>query len=537
MKKRLVTLLLAMAMVLSLCACGGNNNTNNDLSTPDGGNAGIDDSSQAELYASDGQVMTVGGEVVFGMTFDADFFSPFYQGHAVNYVWPVMEPLAYYHSVDQSWSPCLATDWERDSDTSLLIYLTDKATWSDGTPFTAADVIATWDARFEHGTDSVIGSPTNYEAVDEHTVRIEWAQPSLQFEVWALCQHIYQAQAIADHDTDWLNTNLLGTGPYTLVSFVPDQELIFEKREDYWGEPVALDKITTRYIKDPVAQLAAFINGEIDSMTVRDGTTATQLEQEGHEGIINDSMGTNYYALIIAKDPDAPLTNEAVRRAIYMHGVDWDAYAMIVGGSLGFHTDMLGIPGMSYYRDTLEQTEYDPELCKQELAEAGYPDGFSCNIYASSSTTTMATVLQESLKQLEITAEIVMLDDSLSFGKILASDEYMSGILFGNFTHNVYPQMDRFIKHLGPDATFGAAGECSPERRAAWDKAFAASTTEEEDQYLYEYVDAYVHKEAAIWPTHNTSILNFYQSWYHQSAYANTIASGVDPHEIWASPK
>ena len=129
------------------------------------------------------------------------------------------------------------------------------------------------------------------------------------------------------------------------------------------------------------------------------------------------------------------------------------------------------------------------------------------------------------------------MDDSMSFGKILASDEYMSGIMFGNFTSSAYPQMDRFIKHMSPDATFGAAAECSDERRNAWNNAFAAVTAEEEDKWLYEYVDCYVHKEAAIWPTYNTKIINFYQSWYHQSPFSLTVSSGVDPHEIWVSPK
>lgn len=523
-----------MCIFALLTACGGpTSSSSSSVSAIASSAVG----NEAEMHAGDGQVMTVGGEAVFGSVFNADFFNPFYQGSAANYIWPAMEPLAYFRAYDQSWKPCLATDWERDSDTSLLIHLEDKATWSDGTPFTSADVIATWDARFTHGTEAVIGSPTGYEALDDHTVRIEWEQPSLQFEIWALGQHVYQAKAIAEHDTDWLNTNLVGTGPYVLTSFVPDQELKFEKREDYWGDPVALDKITTKYIKDPVAQLAAYINGEIDSLTVRDDKTAMQLQQAGYEGIENQTMGTNYYALIIAKDPDAPLTNEAVRRAIYLHGVDWDAFATIMGGSVGFHTDMLGIPSMSYYKDSLEQTDYNPEQCKQELAEAGYPDGFTCNIYARASTATQATVLQESLKQIGITAEIVMMDDSMSFGKILASDDYMSGVLFGNFTHSSYPQMDRFIKHMSPDATFGPAGECSEERRNAWDNAFGAATTEEEDKWLYEYVDCYVHKEAAIWPTYNTKILNFYQPWFHQSPFATTAAAGSDPHELWVTPK
>ena len=537
---RMILLSVCSALLLAaLTACGGKTDPDPVLDptvTSADSNPTAPDHSE-EMIAGDGQVMTVGGEAVFGSTFRADFFSPFYQGSAVNYIWPAMEPLAYFRAYDQSWRPCLATQWERDSETSLVIHLTDKASWSDGTPFTAADVIATWDARLAHGTEAVIGSPVGYEAKDNYTVRIEWEKPSQQFEVWALCQHVYQAKAIEEHDTDWLNTNLVGTGPYKMVRFVPDQELVFEKRDDYWGDPVAIDKITMKYIQDSVAQLAAYINGEIDSLTVRDNTTATQLMQEGFEGTDNTTMGTHHYALIIAKDPDAPLTNAAVRRAIYLHGVDWNAYASIVGGSLGFHTDMLGIPSMSYYKDSLEQTSYDPDKCRQELADAGYPDGFSCNIYARSSTTAMATVMQESLKQIGISAEVVLMDDSMSFGKILASDEYMSGIMFGNFTSSAYPQMDRFIKHMSPDATFGAAAECSDERRNAWNNAFAAVTAEEEDKWLYEYVDCYVHKEAAIWPTYNTKIINFSQSWYHQSPFSLTVSSGVDPHEIWVSPK
>lgn len=139
------------------------------------------------------------------------------------------------------------------------------------------------------------------------------------------------------------------------------------------------------------------------------------------------------------------------------------------------------ITGMSYYKPEIEQSEYNLELAKQELADAGYPNGFSTKIYANEMSNTMATFLQAELKKLNIEAEIENVDYTVIQGEYLSSKAATTGICCWGLMNPPTIQLDRFIKHMNYTATLGGSAIWTDEIKALWDATPTAMTQEEQD--------------------------------------------------------
>ena len=480
----------------------------------------------------------IGGTLYFG-TSDVlgEFFSPYKQGSLTAYGWPCYQPLAWKRE-SLEWEPCLAESWERDDDAcTMTLHLVQNAHFSDGNPMTAEDVVFSLASRKDYGTDSTIGSPSSVEATDDYTVVITWPSFSLSYEDWILTQFIFSKKTFDENGLDWMLNNMMGTGPYKLTEFIPDVSLTFERNENYWGEEEAApDTIKFLYMSDATTMLAAFLGEEIDKFTTAEPEIVNQVTAAGFEGVpMKQSAEAQYLAIPLSVDSSDPLFNQEVRQAIYMYGVDWDTMAMGLGGSVGYHTDAIGLSGMTYYDTSLEKSSYDPEKAKQMLADAGYPNGFTTTIYTSAPFAAAATVLQDSLKELNIQAECEFVDYSLVQSDYISAKAVKSGICITTLYFPTTPQNDRFVKHINPGATYGASStQWTDQIKAEWEAVTIARTQEEEDTALRIYVDDYVHNMCQIWPMYNTSTLIFVSKYYgyDDRAFANGT---TDPLHIWTT--
>lgn len=481
----------------------------------------------------------IGGEMVFS-TSDVmgDFFSPYQQGSLSAYGWPAYETLA-VERTDHRWDPCLAESWERDDENyTLTIHLVQDAVFSDGSPFTAEDVVFSLGSRAEYGTDSTIGSPVSVEATDDHTVVVTWDSFSLNYERWILSQFMFSKKAFDEKGLDWMLNNMMGTGPYVLDEFIPDASMTFIRNENYWREAPPVDSIKFLYIPDPTTVMASFMNGECDRILVSDPQIVDQLASAGYKAalVTSGSAEAQYLAIPLSVDESDPLYSQEVRQAIFEYGIDWQTMAVSLGGSLGYHTDAVGMDAMTYYDPSLEKSSYDLEKAKQMLAEAGYADGFKTTIYTSAPFTAQATVMQSELLKLGIEAECEFVDYSLVQSDYISAKAAKNGICITCLYFPDTPQTDRFVKHINPDATYGASSTCwTDEIRELWKAVSSARTQEEEDESLRVYVDNYVHDMAQIWPMYNTRSIIFVQEWAHFTDDAMINGACLDPAQIWTT--
>lgn len=203
----------------------------------------------------------------------------------------VYETLFMYNLLDNELYPLLGTEWSWDDEnmSAMTVKLNPDAHWSDGTPFTSADVVATWDynqkCQSSYGVE-MTAYIAGIEAVDDNTVSIKSVVDDNGVAVNPLMikqmlQKLYMMQKAyletvearcASPEEMKLDKmeDLVATGPYT-VYYNDEQKVVFVRDDNYWGQAESMwgklpvpKYIAHNIFKDNAAGLLAFQQGEVD---------------------------------------------------------------------------------------------------------------------------------------------------------------------------------------------------------------------------------------------------------------------------------
>lgn len=440
-------------------------------------------------------------------------FNPYEAGNAVDWAWLCLETLGYQNPGSTEWHLLLADSFEVDAETATAtIKVKQGVTFHNGDTLDAYDVAFSIQAWNDFGRGATIGSPVSVTVVDDYTVQVKYDAFSLNITDWLMGCFIYSKETFEEHGVDWMLTNMVGTGPYMMTEFLPDVSITYERYDNYWNAyDYGPDKVEYLYISEPTTMLAAFLSGEVDFFKTTSAEVVEQLKEYGFEP--QQMLGGTefvHYAIPMTTIEDDPLSNQAVRQAIYMYGIDWDAYAYALLGDMGYHTDSIGAAGCPYYDESLEVSTFDRQKAIDLIAQAGYPDGFETTIYTDANNIASATILQSELGQLNIDADVEVLDSTIL-------QEYMNGAqkAGGIITFNLgfgTAQMDRFNKFYSYKGAMAGCTTWSQEEKDLYDKASAALTQEEQNQYVYDYVKQYVQIDSDFWPVANAMTMIVYQN-------------------------
>jgi peptide/nickel transport system substrate-binding protein len=179
--------------------------------------------------------------------------------------------------------PDLATSWSwNEEGTELTLPLRQDVRWHDGKPFTAKDVVCTWDLLTGNGPDKLRINPrkawyANLEEVTtqgdyEVTFHLKRPQPAFLAMLASGWSPVFPCHVSARE----MRLHPIGTGPFKLVEFQPNEVIRVAKNSDYWkhGRPY-LDGIEYSIIKDLSTRTLAFIGGKGDLLG---GVTIPQLK-------------------------------------------------------------------------------------------------------------------------------------------------------------------------------------------------------------------------------------------------------------------
>ena len=287
---------------------------------------------------------------------------------------------------DSSVKPELATSWEANDDlSSYTFHLREGVKFHNGKDFKAEDVLFS----FERLLDPEIDSPArptysdvikDIVAVDDYTVRFDLQGPNAFFPD---SLSIYQARIVASNvEIERLHLETFGTGPFKLVENLFGQRTTMGRNDDYWeeGKPY-LDELVILNIPEPATRVEALKSGDVD--------VVYRMEVQSALGLVGNS---DVVALELASpgnrglDMDntvAPFDNVLVRKAIQA-AADRDAI---------HHAAFLGKGAVAYDHPFPENDplhnfdarppEYNIELAKDLLAQAGYEDGIDLTLYTS----------------------------------------------------------------------------------------------------------------------------------------------------------
>ncbi len=219
--------------------------------------------------------------------------------------------------------PDLATSWAwNEEGTELTLPLRHGVKWHDGKPFTAKDVVCTWDLLSGKSAEKLRINPRKswYDNLAEITTKgdfevtfhLKRAQPSFLSLLASGWSPIYPCHVSPRE----MRQHPIGTGPFKFVEFKPNQSITVTKNPDYWkkGHPY-LDGIEWDVIKDMSTRTLAFIAGREDLIYGVTTPVLKQVKSEAPQAICKEVTANVNRNLIVNRDKP-PFDNADIRRAM-----------------------------------------------------------------------------------------------------------------------------------------------------------------------------------------------------------------------------
>jgi len=273
-----------------------------------------------------------------------------------------------------SYLPSLATKWEVVDPQTWVFTLRGDAKFHDGTQVTSADVKATLDriVQLKGPIQPLWATLTGVETPDPLTARLKFSAPIGTVLASAAFLNILPGAKMAQ---EGFFNKPIGSGPYKVVDFKPDNALTLEANPTHWGGPPALQSIVFRIIPEVTARLTAVETGGLDLTWTIPPDQLSKLKQNQNLTVTPTPSYTYYFIWMNSKRP--PFTDKRVRQAM-LYAIDVDS--MVKNLLVGVGTRAQApIPATVFGFAPQTPYAYDPAKAKQLLTEAGFPQGVSVN--------------------------------------------------------------------------------------------------------------------------------------------------------------
>ena len=382
--------------------------------------------------------------------------------------------------------PGIAASWEITNEGRLYTFkLNPKATFADGTPVRAADVLFTLNRIVDPAMEAVqvasyfeLLDPAQTRVIDDGTIAIGFREPLAaqlgQFNhLLVVPERIYSK---GDFKTAFTST-AVGSGPYKLVSRKPGAEIVLERRTDYWDSRPHIQTVVFKIITNATTAWNAVKRGDIDETTI-----ASDLWVRGTaDPALRDRLEfrrfyMRAYNFVAWNGRDPLFADKRVRHALAMC-----VNLPVLISSLFFGTARAlngpFMPDEWAYNPVVPVIAYNPQEAKRALAAIGWldtngdgildrggkPFRFDFVVMSGSATgMSFAQLLQSDLGKIGVKMEIVVLDGSIAIQRFLAGN-YQAGYLawesdpdpdvFPIFhSSQAPPQGQNFVFYANPEA-------------------------------------------------------------------------------------
>jgi peptide/nickel transport system substrate-binding protein len=295
--------------------------------------------------------------------------------------------------------PGLAESWKAIDDTTWEFKLRREAKFHDGTPFTADDVVFTFERA-----PNVEGSPSSFGTyvkgktvvkVDDHTVHIKTAEPYPLMpndvsQVFIISKKHGSGAKTSDYNS---GKAAIGTGPFRFGEYAPGNRIVVQRNKLYWGKQPAWERVVFRPIKSDPSRVAALLAGDVDIIDEVPSTDMERLKKDDRVSISQVVSNRVIYLhldhfrddspFVKGKDGSAiknPLRDRRVRVAI-SKAIDRNSIVSNVMEGLAIKAGQLLPDGFFGVSTKLKPMDFDPNGAKKLLAEAGVPNGFRMTIH------------------------------------------------------------------------------------------------------------------------------------------------------------
>ena len=402
--KKMIALLLALLMLMTLVACG---DTAPVDPTPNGGTEGESGIADTITFAYASAPFVLDPVMIPG-------------DNATIWLKDLLFGTLVRPSSDGTkLMPYLADSWEANEDNSVYTFhLKEGVKFSDGSDVTVDDWIYsllrardTEESNWHTSTDAI----ADVTAVDEKTLQISLVAPRESFlaEIGMFNNAVQSKAHVESVGLEANQLDPMGTGPYMIKEWVTGEYLLLEKNPYYFDA----DKVPTQYLRfnfvsDSSARMLQLQSGEVDIINEVPFNSITELD--AMDGITALGIGSTETQFVNFNCQHPIFKDSKVRQAL-RYATNMDTIVDLVLSGYGTKATSFMTSSGLYYNKGIKATDYDVEKAKTMLTEAGYPDGFQVEIMCRADKPAyeeIATILKEQWAQVGVDLQITVLEKS-----------------------------------------------------------------------------------------------------------------------------
>lgn len=413
MKKRFLSLSLALCMVLTACGSGGEEKQTTDGSSPapsetssESASAGVE---KGPVQTSDTEKVSSKDTLVVAFDREPATLDPLGNNVTVKRMieGSIFDTLLEFNE-NMEPSPCLAESWEQIDELTWKFNLRKDVKFHNGDPLTSKDVKFSF-LRVGNGTlgnDAATQfDPNGYETPDDYTFILKTLEPwaFTEAQVCSEALSIVPEKVVTEMGDDAFGRAPVGSGAYKFVSWTAGDNITVERNDEYWRDKSILKTIKFRIITEAASRTIDLESGGVDITLGLPTTDADRIEENPDTQLIVSTGATDRY--IAFNCQKNVFKDKRVRQALN-YATDKESIRVVCYGENTSETMDSVVPStLPGHISSLKQYDYDIEKAKELLKEAGMENGFEVEfMYLANSTNNMlAELLQQMWSQVGVT--------------------------------------------------------------------------------------------------------------------------------------
>jgi peptide/nickel transport system substrate-binding protein len=321
------------------------------------------------------------------------------------------------HNENLEITPDLAEDIDVPDNVTYIFNLRKGVKFHNGKEMTAEDVVFSLNRILDPKTASpgrsYLATIKSIETLSPYSVKVTLTAPLASFLEGLASNNCAVVSKAAVEQYGNLQKVEVGTGPFMLKEWTPDNSMTLVKNPEYFekGAPY-LDKVIFRIIPEQASLLAGVKSGTLDMATINDGSTIMLAKRDSNL-VVMQKPGVNVrtFGFNVTRKP---FDDERVRQAISL-AIDRTEVVTVAEFGMGMATGPIPVSATQWALPLSKIPFSTPDIAKAKalLAQAGFPNGFSFKIVTANSYEgglSVAQVIQSQLKKIGVNAELEVVE-------------------------------------------------------------------------------------------------------------------------------
>jgi peptide/nickel transport system substrate-binding protein len=270
----------------------------------------------------------------------------------------------------------LATEYERVEDGRVRFTIREDVTFHNGDGLTPEDVaysinrIVNPEVGFESPQNDQLAGVAGAEVGDGNTVEVtsDGFNPVV-FSAFATYGDVVQKSWIQNNDSNYINQNVNGTGPFQLAEYTQDESVVFERYDDYWQDPADVSELTFLAAAESSTRVNQLLNDETDVIVNVPPQDAGRVRQNDNSRLAAEPS-TRLLFCAMRNDVE-PFQNQQFRQAMN-YAVNLEGIIENVLQGFGDPTSQPTLEGFVGYNPDVDPYPHDPDQAESLVEESGF---------------------------------------------------------------------------------------------------------------------------------------------------------------------